>query len=930
LLERKLSVAGRFAVALFASNLLVAQLTTGVLEGTLTGPDGHPQSRAVILVTGNLGFKTQIRTGSDGGFAVTLDYGRYRLEAGDGSGSVIAEVAPLQTTRLTLVTDASGTLRQATQVAVPPAGVFADATRGQEYPEAFTLQGMLLSREPSSVTQPLDFTGLNDNHLSVDSQSGLSWTDVQYKLLGMDATDSYQPGRPMIVPDLQALDQVVVQSDFAQPDTSGYGTEIGIFPAQPGASWHATLATEDTGAFLASSNLPPPPDRGLVQQAGDFRWFTRDSVHAAGPVRKWADISITGTAQWSLQTVPLAPLGNDQRSRILFGNARGRFEAGPHDQFDALYSGSRINVPDWAVPEDMESLVDRRMSPPFILPGGYSGESGIDHLDFLQAGWTHHWAGASPFGVLQVRYGDQATHISADPPPVVFGAQESKVELLGGAVTGAPPISDLAVRTRQGVETAWQPAPASIGKSRHQIVAGWGWKTSASLDRVTIPSDINLVTVNGAPAQVVEFNTPLDSHEIVRAASVHVADQVQLMGGLALNLGLTGDFSRGSLPAQSKPDGQFVHPEHFAAAPDLIVWNSLSPRAALAWQVPGLHRLVLRGAYFRLDAPLAGRYLDFGNPESLSGNVYQWIDRNGDGQFQLGEEGALISRFGGAYSSISPSLARPYSDEYNLGAAWAATHQTFLSMHLFRRDDKHRIAAVDTGVTAQDYTPVTISDPEPLVVYQQNASTLGKDQYLLTNPAGLETFNSGLVAEMGGAWRALTVGASFTTEKSYGPANPGDAVFENDPGVIGALFSDPNTMIDATRPGFMDRAFVAKIHATYRLPMAWGGIQLAGIADWLGGAPFTRQLLVTGLTQGPFLVATDLYRGPVVFNSNLRILREFRLPFGRLAPSIDILNVTNAGAKLQENDFSGATFNLRLPVAIQEARAVRLQIRYEF
>jgi hypothetical protein len=123
---------------------------------------------------------------------------------------------------------------------------------------------------------------------------------------------------------------------------------------------------------------------------------------------------------------------------------------------------------------------------------------------------------------------------------------------------------------------------------------------------------------------------------------------------------------------------------------------------------------------------------------------------------------------------------------------------------------------------------------------------------------------------------------------------------------------------------------VAKIHATYRLPMAWGGIQLAGIADWLGGAPFTRQLLVTGLTQGPFLVATDLYRGPVVFNSNLRILREFRLPFGRLAPSIDILNVTNAGAKLQENDFSGATFNLRLPVAIQEARAVRLQIRYEF
>lgn len=941
LVKRRLRAAGGLAVALLTSKLCVAQLTTGVVEGTLAGPDGRPKPRAAILITGSPGFKTQIHTRADGGFAVALAYGAYRLGTGQGSQSVTVEVAPFETTRLTLVVDASGTVRRAAPVAVSSAGVFFDRTRGQEYPEAFTLQGMLLSRDPSSVTQPLDFTGLNDNHLSVDSYRGFSWTDVQYKLLGMDATDSYQPGRPMIVPGLQALDQVVVRSDFTQPDASSYGAEVAIFPAQPGASWHASLATADTGAFLSSSNLPPPPDRGLVQQADDFRWFTRDGIRAGGPLTRWADISVTGTAQWSLQTVPLAPPGNDQRSRILFGDVRGRFEAGASDQFDALYSGSRINLPDWAVPEDLESLVSRRMSPPFVLPGGYSGESGIDHLDFLQAGWTHRWPGDSRFGVMQVRYGDQATHLSADPPPVVFGEQESKIELLGGTVTGAPPISDLAVRTRQGAEAAWQPVAWSIGKSRHQVVAGVGWKTSASLDRVTIPSDISLITVNGAPAEVVEFNTPLQSHEIVRAASVYVADQVQLMGELALSLGLAGDFSRGSLPAQSKTDGQFVHPESFAAVPDLIVWNSVSPRAGFAWQIPRLRRLVLRGAYSRLDAPLAGRYLDLGNPESLSGNVYQWIDRNGDGQFQLGEEGTLLARFGGAYSSISPSLERPYSDVYNLGADWALARRTFLRVRVFRRDDKHRIAAVDTGVMAQDYTPVTLSDPGPdgvpgtsddqrLVVYEQNAAALGKDQYLLTNPAGLQTRTSGLMAELGGEWKALTLQASFVSENSYGPTNPGDTAFENDPGVVGALFSDPNTLINAARPGYMDRAFVAKIRATYRVRRAWGGIQLAGITDCLGGAPFSRQLLVTSLTQGPFLLTTNLYRGPTVFNSNLRILREFRLPFGRLAPSVDILNVTNAGQKLQENDFSGPTFILRLPVAIQEARAVRFQLTYDF
>ncbi|MGA3039433.1 MAG: hypothetical protein ABSF54_01435 [Bryobacteraceae bacterium] len=926
-------LARRCALALLASKLLVAQLATGVVEGTLSGPDGRPSPDTAIFITGNLGFHTQILTGAGGEFAVTLIYGVYRLRTGGRSVPVVVNVAPLRTTRVTLVTDATGTL-EAAPLDAASAEVFSANTRQPEYPEALTMQGLLLSQEPSSVTQPLNFTAFNDNHLAVVSQRGFSWTDGQYRLLGMDATDSYQPGRPMILPDLQAVEQVVVGGDFERPDAASYAPAVSVFLAQPGSSWHATLGTWDTGGFLSSSNLPAPPDRGLVQQPADFRWFTRDSIRASGPITKWADISVTGTAQWSLQTVPLAPPGTDQRSRILVGDVRGRFEAGPHDQFDALFSGSRINLPDWATPEDLESLAGRRMSPPFSIPGGYSGESGIDHLDFLQAGWTHQWDGASRLGVMQLRYGDQASHLSADPPPVVFGGQESKIEMLGGAVTGAPPISDLAVRTRQGVEDAWQPRAARVGKSRHQIVVGAGWKTSSSLDRVTIPSDISLTTVDGAPSQVVEFNSPLNPHSIVRAASVYAGDQIQLMEGLALHLGVAGDFTRGSLPAQTKPDGQFVHPEHFAVMPDLIAWNSLAPRAALAWQIPGFRRLVLRAAYYRIETPLAGRYLDFGNTESLSGNVYQWIDRNGDGQFQLGEEGPLISRFGGAYSSISRSLARPYSDEYNLGTEWAFAPQAFFRLHLFRRDNQRRIAAIDTGVTSQDYSPVGISDPGTAggnpVVYQQNPATFGQDQYLLTNPAGLQTQNTGLMAELGGAWRSLFMRGSLVAEKSTGLTNPGDAFFENDPGVVGALYSDPNTLINAARPAFMDRDIVAKVQATYRLPAAWGGVQLAGTGVCMGGLPFTRQLLVTGLAQGPFLVTTGLYRGPALCDANFRILREFKLAFGRLAPSADILNVTNAGRTLQENDFSGAGVNLRLPAAIQEARTVRFQLRYEF
>ena len=911
---------------------LRAQLTTGVVEGVIRGPDGRAKSGAQIVITGSLQFRAVTQTGVEGAFTVVLPYGEYRFGVGASGVSVV--VQPLETTHVNLLIDPSGVLHEEMRSRSP--GVWSAAARDRSFPEATTLQGLLLNREPASVTEPLDFTGLNDNRVGLESHRGYSWADTQYKLSGMDATDSYQPGRPVIVPNVQAVDEVV-RSDFAQTASTSYGTEVGMFLAQPGASWHGTLATADTGGFLSSSNLPPPDDRGIVQQADRFRWLTRDSIQAGGPITKWADLFVMGAAQWSQQTVPLASPGNNQRSRLLWGDVRSRIRAGARDQFDALYSGSRINLNNWAIPDDLDALVGRRMSPPFDLPGGFDGQTSVSHFDFLQAGWTHRFSEDRRLGVLQMRYGYSTAHIDADPPLGPLG--ESTVDLATGAVTGGPPMFTRSVRTRQGIEGAWQPAALTAARSRHQIVVGAGWKTSSPRNRITIPNNVNLITVNGVPAEVVEFRTPDDSRSIVRAFESYAADHVRLAAGLSLDLGILADYSRGSIPAQG--NGQFVNPQPSVAQADLIAWNSVSPRAGLAWHVPHLERLVLRGAYFRLYSPLAGRYLDFGNPNSLNGNVYQWIDRNSDGMFEPGEQGALLTRFGGAYSSISPSLRRPYADEFNLGAEFTLAPRTFAGIHLFRRDDKQRIAAIDTGVPASGYTPVTIIDPgpdgilgtfddRPLVVYDQNPATLGQDHYLLTNPPDLRTESTGFVAQVGSQWRTLAVHLSFTAERTYGPTNPGNAVFENDPGVIGALYMDPNTTVYAPDRSFTDRAYVGKMQASYRTPAAWGGIEVGSTVTYMDGLLFRRQLLVTGLNQGPFLLTVGDNRAQYAADWNLRILRAFRLPRGKIQAAADIFNVINAGRKIQENDISGLAFNLRLPTAIQEPRQVRLLLNYEF
>jgi hypothetical protein len=940
--------AALLAVALFLPGHSLAQLTTGAVEGTVRAADGRALADVVITVSGGAGLRSTIRSNPHGQFALTLPYGRYLLSAELKPGVSIV-VAPLQTTRIDLIINATDAVHAAPISSVTPA-VWTDTTRAQQYPEGFSLQGLLLSREPSSVTDPLDFTGLANYRLAIVSQRAFSWTDTQHKLQGMDATDSWQPGLPVILPDVQAIEAVTVRSGFAQTASSSLGSEVDVFVSQPRASpsgsmaWHAALATVNTGAALSSTNLPVPANRGLVQQSDEYHWFTRDSLEIGGPITRWADLFASASGQWASQTEPLAAAGTDQGNRLLFANMRGRIRASDRDRFDALYSGSRIDLSEGGIPAGLEALTGNRLMPSFNLPGGFPGEPETDHLDFIQGGWTHLLPRTSGGGVVEVRYGYSTAHLDTSTSP----NGQSRIELLGGQVTGAPPLANLAIRERHEFQAAWQPAELHALAASHRIAAGAGWKTAVPRNRFTTPSGMSLISAAGAPAFVVEFNTPLDSRELVRSFSGYLADHLSLSPSFSVDLGALADFSRGSLPEQSSRAGPFAPAQRFASQPDLIAWNSISPRAGFAWHVPLARCLVVRGTYFRLYSPLAGRYLDFGNPNSLGGSVYEWIATSSSGPFQSNEQGALLLRFGGPYSSISPDLRRPYSDQFEVGAEYRRAAGSVARLKLFRRDDKNRIAAVDTGVPTSAFTPVSITDPGPdgipgtfddqrLTVYAQNPSTFGQDRYLLTNPAGLRTLNSGLEADLGAEWRRLTFHASFVAEKSYGPTNPGNGVYQNDPGVIGALFLDPNTAVNAVGRSFVDRAYIGKIQASWRMPSAWGGIEVVNVADYMDGLVFARQLLVTGLPQGPFLVDTTVRGSPnggnraeYAINWNLRLSREFAIRAGRVRLSADVLNVTNAAQRLQENDLSGPSFNLRLPVSIQPPRFLRIGFRYEF
>ncbi len=304
-----------------------------------------------------------------------------------------------------------------------------------------------------------------------------------------------------------------------------------------------------------------PDGRGLVQQSDRFQWMTRDAFQVGGPLTRWADLFAAASGQWASQTEPLGRPGTMQGSRLLFANVRGRVRAGAHDQFDALYSGSRIDLSDGGIPVGLQALTGNRLAPSFVLPGGFSGAPRpITSISCKWAGPTTIWRSATAIR--------RRTWIPRTSPN-----GRTQIELVGGAISGPAPLGNLAVRPRHQFAGAWQPGTWRAFGVRQRITAGGTWEMSSIRNRFNTPSGVNFVTANEAPAFITECNTPLDSRERLRSSSASIADSMSLANSLTLNVGLVADFSRGSLPGQA----------------DLIVWNSVAPHAGVAWRVPHSH-----------------------------------------------------------------------------------------------------------------------------------------------------------------------------------------------------------------------------------------------------------------------------------------------------------------------------------------------------
>jgi hypothetical protein len=566
--------------------------------------------------------------------------------------------------------------------------------------------------------------------------------------------------------------------------------------------------------------------------------------------------------------------------------------------------------------------------------------SGNDRFELLQGHWIHRDDGGT---VSDVRFGfshssptDTLHHgISTPSYTTLFTDEES----------GAAPMESDSALSRfslsgqtefRNTGTSWQ----------RQIGIGGDLEESLATEERRVFGGVQLFLFPGAtPSEVAEFNSPSHAMQRLHEFSLFAEGDLRSKSGMVLHLGLNLNSSNTFLPKQTSGVGVFVPVRSFAGNPHVVSWTSLSPRATITipvWKGSGAPRLM--AGYSRYYHLLPASYADFANPNAIGGAVFRWNDRNQDGIFQAGEEGTLLRVFGGPYSSVDPNLKRPFTDEWRLGMEQDAGHIQ-MGVRFIERNTRRLVHTVNIGVPASAYTAVPVLDPgddgivgtaddRTLIVYNQDASTLGQDRYLLTNPPGLNATYRGLESNItarfaGRGWASI----SFTAFKSVGDGNPGNSALDNDPAINASLFDNPNTRINSRGRLFFDRAYVAKVAAYEEIPLR---LRLGSVISYFDGLPFGRKLVIPDFNQGPFFVMATPRGEPGGFRTqyNLtfdqRLSRDFGLGSRRLTIMLDIFNVLNLNKSLREFDLTGALFAQRKPLDVENPRAFRLGAKFIF
>ena len=704
------------------------------------------------------------------------------------------------------------------------------------------------------VFLPVETGGLSRVDGPRFSSGGISWTEQNWKVNGIDVTDPLHSGYPLFEPGWDLIEEIRIGSGLtADPQQLGVDWKIGVpkFPAP----------------FRASENLILPVGGGMLFPAGvmDREPSFPDGSH---PERRRYEISNELNASYSRPErffYGIEALWAERRFPTLVDES-GRLvdEVSRKDTFTSVY---RVNSPSWPGQVLLLSQFNQNNNLGASLrldqENSLSQENFLFHLQY-QAGRE------SEAGSFRIRSGITAKFEDLDPhlqgPRTLEFASESG------------PVPEAGNFNRFNFDNSLTGQKGIFGFEA-------GFKVTGLFRRPSIPfsETREIYTAAGRDSTVLltRWDPGPELSEIITLGRLN-GRVAKTWGNFSCAGNLYLDFTNAVANGDS-----------------LLNWFGAGASVRSEYRIDSA-QTVLRLGGSHLPAKITSDLVEFLNRKSPSGSEYLWRDANGDGRVE-DPELVFLSTTGGKYHFAAENLQRPFQDAVFLGLEKKiGRHYAFLLQGSHRIFSRYFV--VNYGSYGGYY-----SQENGTRIYNK---PLGADTYSLANYAGPRGSASEADLQFRTEGEKFFINVMFSAMYFRGFAPIGNGPDYNDYAAISEETASPNSRINAEGRFDSDRAYKANILIGYRIR---DDLSLGSTLKYRDGEPFS-QFRIYQTYQGTYnlpVAVIDAPRGEqradgtrytFSWNLDLRLRYTPRFWDKKVALVLDVYNVIGSATELLESN----------------------------
>ncbi len=538
---------------------------------------------------------------------------------------------------------------------------------------------------------------------------------------------------------------------------------------------------------------------------------------------------------------------------------------------------------------------------------------------------------------LSMNYGYYNTGFILDP---VGGLDQQAGRDFINARSYGSVSQGLNVRPQKVVNVNAQSFTSRMGAS-HDIKFGVGYRTTDAIAGTIWPGNGILANERAGNLQAQVFREGRGGNR-ANYLNFYVGDTIA-KNRMTIDLGLRFDRQDGeALPSDTQANPAFpsvVPGISFAGYKTPFTWNNFSPRAGITYALDADRKMVARASFSRYAAQLETGTVGVLNPSSTAGSAsYRWVDLNGDHFAQANEVDLtqFITAAGGfnpaaptavtSANILDPDLKAPRTTSVVIGLdrelipnlAVTANYSYTKTTDLFG-NFAGRITPRN-GVGRGDYTPGTgfsgtLPDGTPynVATWIPNAAaiTAGNNGFTTTNIPGYFTqYNGiefGVTKRLSNNWMSR-VGMSFNNATEHFDeaagmydtnGNPTPTVTE--PLKNGGQFA-PQSGGSGSGTIYINAKWQFNANAMYQAPY---GLEVSANVFGRQGypRPFTRSgtAAALGADSGITVLLSpeiDSFRYPNLWNTDIRVARQFHADRVNIRAILDVFNIMNANTAL--------------------------------